>query len=67
MKINLENILNEFKSFAGTLNNVNEQKLVSFAFHFEKSDQLISFDKLNDISDDIFLFRTPNSRLQLPV
>ncbi len=65
MKINLENIIHEFRLFAGNLNNVDEQKLVSFAFHFEKSDQLISFDKLNVISDDIFLFRTPNNQLTI--
>jgi menaquinone-specific isochorismate synthase len=65
MKINLENIIHEFRFFAGNLNNIDEQKLVSFAFHFEKCDQLISFDKLNVISDDIFLFRTPNNQLTI--
>ena len=63
MEINLKNILKEFKSFAGTLSEVNELKLISFAFHFEKSEEIIPVDKLNEISDDIFLFRTPNGRL----
>ncbi len=65
MKINLENILNEFKSFAKTLNNIKDPKLVSFAFHFEKSEQIVPVNKLNEISEDIFLFRTPNNQLTI--
>ena len=38
MKINLENITHEFKLFAGNLKNLDGQKLISFAFHFEKSE-----------------------------
>ncbi|MCW8805928.1 MAG: hypothetical protein OQK56_05660, partial [Ignavibacteriaceae bacterium] len=63
MKINLENTIHEFKLFAGNLKNLDGQKLISFAFQFEKSGQLKSFDKLNEIYDDIFLLRTPNSKL----
>ena len=65
MKVNLENILNEFKSFAKTLNNIKDPKLVSFAFHFEKSEQIVPVNKLNEISEDIFLFRTPNNQLTI--
>ncbi len=63
MKFNTENIINEFKAFAITLNDVKEPKLISFAFHFENSTEQISLDNLNEISDDIFLFRTPKSKL----
>jgi menaquinone-specific isochorismate synthase len=65
MKINLENTLTEFKSFIGTLRIINKPTLISFAFHFEKSEKLIHVDKLNEISDDVFLFRTPNNQLSI--
>ena len=65
MKFILENIRNEFKSFTGTLSELHEPKLVSFAFHFEKFEQIVPINKLNEISDDIFLFRTPNNQLTI--
>ncbi len=65
MKINSGNIINEFGSFAENLKNLDGQKLVSFAFHFEKSEPLKFFNELNEISDDIFLLRTPNSKLSI--
>jgi menaquinone-specific isochorismate synthase len=65
MKINLENTICEFKLFAGNLKYLDGQKLISFAFQFEKSGQLKSFDKLNEIYDDIFLLRTPNNKLSI--
>jgi len=65
MNINLENTIHDFRIFAGNLKNLDGQNLISFAFHFEKSDQLKSLDKFNEISDDIFLFRTPNNQLTI--
>ena len=65
MKINFVNILNEFRSFTRSLSNINKPTLISFAFHFEKYDKFISIDKLNLISDDLFLFRTPKNQLTI--
>ncbi|MCW8806263.1 MAG: chorismate-binding protein, partial [Ignavibacteriaceae bacterium] len=55
----------EFKLFAGNLKYLDGQKLISFAFHIEKSEPLKSLDKLNETYDDIFLLRTPNSKLSI--
>ncbi|HSW56442.1 MAG TPA: isochorismate synthase, partial [Ignavibacteriaceae bacterium] len=63
MKINLEEILEEFNSFTGSLRKINEPQLVNFAFDLQNTDALLLIDKLNEFSDDIFLFRTPNYKL----
>ncbi len=63
MQINLDKILNDFNLFAGTLRNINEPQLVNFGFELQNTDALLLIDKLNEISSDIFLFRTPNKKL----
>jgi len=63
MKINLENILNEFNSFTRSLEKINDPQLISFAFDLQNSDALLFIDKMNELSTDIFLFRTPNNKL----
>jgi len=63
MKINLDQILDGFTTFTGTLKKINEPQLVSFAFDLQNTDPLILIDRLNELSDDIFLFRTPNNKL----
>ncbi len=65
MKINLENILNEFISFTRSLRNINEPQLISFAFQFEQFDPLAITDILDESSKDIFLFRSPNKKLTI--
>jgi len=63
MKVNVENILNEFASFTRSLPNINEPQLISFAFDIHINDALLITDKLNELSSDIFLFRIPNNKL----
>ena len=63
MKINLEEILNEFNSFSGSLRKINEPQLVSFSFKLQNTDALLLIDKQNVLLDDIFLFRTQNNKL----
>lgn len=63
MKINLEEILDEFNSFTGSLRKIKEPQLVSFSFNLQNIDALLLIDKLNEFSSDIFLFRTPNDNL----
>jgi len=63
MKINSDNILNDFAAFVKSQENSNEPKLISFAFQLGQFDALLLMDKLNDSSNDIFLFRTPNNKL----
>lgn len=63
MKINLENILNEFNSFTRSLGKINDPQLISFAFDLQNSNALLFIDKMNELSTDIFLFRTPNNKL----
>jgi menaquinone-specific isochorismate synthase len=63
MKINSDKISNDFFTFIKSLENFNNPKLISFAFHLEQFDALPAIDKLNEFSDDIFLFRTPNKYL----
>ncbi|MDZ7623407.1 MAG: isochorismate synthase [Ignavibacteriaceae bacterium] len=65
MKVNVENILNDFTSFTGTLRKINEPKLINFAFDLQNTDALLLIDKQNVLSDDIFLFRTPNNKLTI--
>ena len=54
MKINLENILNEFISFTRSLRNINEPQLISFAFQFEQFDPLAITDILDESFKDIY-------------
>ena len=63
MKVNVENILNEFASFTISLPNINEPQLISFAFDIHINDALLITDNLNELSSDIFLFRIPNNKL----
>jgi len=63
MKINLDQILNEFTAFTETLRKINEPQLVSFSFNLQNIEALLLIDKLNELSVDIFLFRTPNKKL----
>jgi menaquinone-specific isochorismate synthase len=63
MKINLDTILNEFDSFARSLENINSPQLISFAFNFKRFDLLSLIDELNELSTDIFLFQSPNNKL----
>lgn len=63
MKVNIENIINDFTNFLSSIQNSNESKLISFAFPLDHSDALLLIDKLNELSVDIFLFRTPNNKL----
>jgi|WetSurSiteA1Bulk_404760.scaffolds.fasta_scaffold03382_2 menaquinone-specific isochorismate synthase len=63
MKINLDKIINEFDSFARSLENINSPQLLSFAFNFQRFNPLSFIDKLNELSTDIFLLRTPNNKL----
>jgi len=63
MRINIEEILDEFISFTRSLRNINEPQLVSFSFNIQNSEALFLIDKLNELSTDIFLFRTPNNSL----
>jgi len=63
MKINLDQILNGFTTFTGTLRKINEPQLVSFSFNLQNIEALLLIDKLNELSVDIFLFRTPNKKL----
>ena len=63
MKINSENILNEFTAFTKTLIEFKKPKLISFAFNLEQFDALSLINNLNKHFDDIFFFRTPNKRL----
>jgi len=63
MKINSENILNEFAAFTKTLTQFKGPKLISFAFQLEQFDALSLINYLNEHFDDIFFFRTPNNRL----
>lgn len=65
MKINLDQIINEFTSFTESLRKINESKLISFAFDLQNTDALLLIDKQNVLSDDIFLFRTPNNKLTI--
>ena len=55
-----ENILADFKLFLDNLSKVENSKLVSFSFSTEILAQLLSINALTEISDDLFLFRTPN-------
>ncbi len=61
MKINVENILADFQLFFNTLPTISESKLVSFAFPLQKSKEFVQINSLNQIYDDIFLFRTANT------
>jgi len=63
MKINLDKILNDFTLFTKSLRNITEPRLISFVFDIQKFDPLIFIDILNELSTDIFLFRTPNNKL----
>jgi len=63
MKINSENILNEFAAFTKTLKEFKGPKLISFAFQLEQFDALSLINNLNEHFDDIFFFRSPNNRL----
>jgi menaquinone-specific isochorismate synthase len=63
MKINLEKMLDDFTLFTKSLRNIKEPQLISFTFDIQKFDPLILFDKLNELSTDIFLFRTPNNKI----
>jgi len=63
MKINSENILNEFTAFTKTLIEFKKPKLISFAFNLEQFDALSLINNLNKHFDDIFFFRTPNNKL----
>lgn len=62
MRLNIQNILNDFKSFINSIPGDNEPRSISFAFRIEISEILFSIDKLNEVSRDIFLFRTPNNK-----
>ncbi|NWG27134.1 MAG: isochorismate synthase [Ignavibacteriaceae bacterium] len=62
MKINPEQILNEFNSFINSLGDKNKQRLISFAFHLEHFDALRLIDHLKQNYEEIFFFRTPNNR-----
>jgi len=61
MKINVENILADFQLFLNSLPKISESKLASFAFHFQKSKEFVQINSLNQIFDDIFLFRISNT------
>ncbi|MBE0572376.1 MAG: isochorismate synthase [Ignavibacteriaceae bacterium] len=63
MKVNVENILNDFTSFTESLRKIDEPKLISFAFDLEQFDALSLINNLNKHFDDIFFFRTPNNKL----
>ena len=63
MKINSENILNEFAAFTKTLTEFKGPKLISFAFQLEQFDALSLINNLNEHFDDIFFFRSPNNKL----
>jgi menaquinone-specific isochorismate synthase len=65
MKVNVENILNEFDSFTRSLPNINEPQLISYAFDIHINDTLLITDVLNELSSDIFLFRIPNNKLTI--
>ena len=62
MKLNNQNILNDFESFISSIPDDNEPKSISFAFRIELPKILFFMDKLNEISKDIFFFRTPNNK-----
>jgi menaquinone-specific isochorismate synthase len=62
MKVSSENILNDFAAFTKNLIEFKGPKLISFAFHLEQFDALSLINNLNEHFDDIFFFRTPNSR-----
>ena len=61
MKLNDQNIQNDFESFINSIPGDNEPRSISFAFRIEIPEILFSIDKLNAVSKDIFFFRTPNN------
>lgn len=62
MRLNIQNILNDLKSFINSIPGDNEPRSISFAFRIEIPELLFSIDKLNELSKDIFFFRTPNNK-----
>lgn len=62
MKINPEQILNEFNSFINSLHDTNKPRLISFAFHLKQFDALQLIDQIKQQYEEIFFFRTPNKR-----
>ena len=62
MRLNNQNILNDFKSFLNSIINDAEFRLISFAFRIEIKDIFSVVDTFNEISEDIFFFSTPHNK-----
>lgn len=61
MNADLKNIRREFLSFSSSLSQLNERKLISFAFKLQNFNPLSHINELNQFFDDIFFLRNPNS------
>lgn len=65
MKIDFENIREEFNSFTNSLNLQNQIKLVSFVFEIDNFNPLTFVDFANQTFEDIFIFNSPNNQNNL--
>ncbi len=65
METKFENIFTDFETFTKTLPRLNEPKLFSFAFQFEKSDWLSIINKIIASYSDVSFFKTANNQLTI--
>lgn len=65
MNVDFINIRKEFLSFWNSLGSSNEPKLINYAFRLENFNSPSLINKLSQMFDDIFIFRSPHNKLSL--
>jgi menaquinone-specific isochorismate synthase len=65
METKFENIFTDFETFTKTFPKLNEPRLFSFAFRFEKSDWLSIINKIIASYSDVSFFKTANNQLTI--